>query len=130
MRFSRTRIIVLKRSSSNFVVYFLILTQTSKPILLFVLEFLILKTFMNSCHLSLINSHTILTEELEAGSGESKQPAVTAVEVETTTKSCDRQFSDVSTNTEPSTRDPCSRGFWKLFKSFISNFSKISCPYF
>ena len=61
--------------------------------------------------LSHTNSHTIFTEEVEAGSSEPKQPAVTAVEVEATTKSCDRQFSDVSTNTDPSTRDPCSRGF-------------------
>lgn len=49
MRFSRTRIIVLKRSSSNFAVYFLDLAQTSKPIFLLVVEFIVLKTFMNSC---------------------------------------------------------------------------------
>ena len=66
-----------------------------------------------------ITERYILTEELEAESGEPKQPIVAAVEVETTTKSCDRQFSDVSTNTEPSTRDPCSRGLKEMFEFYL-----------
>jgi len=48
-----------------------------------------------------------LREELEAGAVVPNTPVV--VEANTTTKSCDRQFSDASTNTEPSARDPCSR---------------------